>query len=157
MSERYDGLNLPQLQGLMHDIVVAEPVSWMPQTDAWWVLLAWLIAILGMSAIKYVQYRRRNRYRRDALAELGRIDTSSASAAAEVACVIKRTALVAYARRDVASLCGTTWAEFLVESAGDDALIRKSAATIASAPYRPGIDANDILKPAKRWIKVHRA
>lgn len=157
MNDRFDGLNLPQLQELVHDIVMAEPVSWTPQTGAWWVLLGWLIAVVGMSAIKYVQYRRRNRYRREALAELGRIDTSSASAATEVASVIKRTALVAYARKDVASLYGATWAKFLVDSAGNDSLIRSSAATIADAPYRPGIDANDILKPAKRWVKVHRA
>ena len=43
---------------------------------------------------------------------------------------------------------------FLIESAGNDSGIGKSAEDIAAAPYRPDIEAADILKPAKRWVKA---
>ena len=157
MSEKYEGLNLPQLLELMHDIVRPDPVSMTPQTDGWLVALGWTAAVVALAAIKFVQHRRRNRYRREALDELQRIDTTSESAATEVSSVLKRTALVAYPRHEVASLYGAAWADFLVESAGNDSTVKKAAPTIAEAPYRPGIEAKKILKPAKRWVKVHRA
>jgi len=156
-TDRYEGLNLPQLFDLMHDIIVPDAVPWTPQTDGWWVALAWLIAVAALAMIKYIAQRRRNRYRREALAELKRIDISTNSAAGDVASVVRRTALVAFARTDVASLYGAAWTEFLVQSAGNDSHIRKAAGSIAAAPYKPGIKARDIIEPAKRWVRVHRA
>ena len=49
-EEKYQGLNLPQLFELMHDIVPPEPVPWMPQTPGWWVLLAWIAAVSALTA-----------------------------------------------------------------------------------------------------------
>ena len=157
MSNRYEGLNLPQLLDLMHAIVVPDPVSMTPQTDGWWVVLFWLVAVIALSAVKFVQYRRRNRYRREALVELDCVDFQSSDAASDIASIVKRTALVAYPRSDVASLFGAAWVEFLVDSASNDSQVERAAARIAAAPYKPGIDAKDIIEPAKRWVKVHRA
>ena len=157
MNERFEGLNLPQLLELMHAIVMPEPVSWMPQTEGWWILVGWLIVSLALVVLRYVQVRRKNRYRREALAELDRIDMTAPSAAVEVARIIKRTALAAYDRPEVASLYGAEWAEFLTETAANDALVERSALTIAEAPYKPNVNATDILRPARRWVKIHRA
>lgn len=157
MSERFEGLNLPRLLDLMHDIVVPEPVSMQPQTNGWWVVLGWIAAVIALLAVKVVQHRRRNKYRREALAKLRQIDTGTSGAAGDIASIVKRTALVAYPRPDVASLYGTAWVEFLVTSANNDSRVERGAAQIAAAPYQPGIDANEIIKPAKRWVKVHRA
>ena len=71
--------------------------------------------------------------------------------------LLKQAALVAYPRHEVAALYGAAWADFLVESAGNDSQVKKAAPKIAEAPYKPGIDPAEILKPAKRWVKVHRA
>jgi flagellar biosynthesis/type III secretory pathway M-ring protein FliF/YscJ len=67
---QYDGLNLPELLALMHKPVAPEAVPWLPQTPGWWIVLGWLIAVLFLVAWQLVKRRRRNRYRRDALAEL---------------------------------------------------------------------------------------
>jgi hypothetical protein len=157
MSEKYEGLNLPQLLDLMHDIVMPEAVVMTPQTEGWLVVAGWSAAVAALAAIKIAQRRRRDRYRRDALAELDRIDTRSDTAAGEIASIVKRTALVAYPRSEVASLYGAAWAEFLVESAGNDSRVEKAAPRMADAPYKHGIEAKEIIKPAKRWVKVHRA
>ena len=52
------------LAAQLHDIVVPEPVSWMPQTAGWYILLALLV--LGSAYIAYRGYRRAkaNRYRK---------------------------------------------------------------------------------------------
>lgn len=156
-DEKYQGLNLPKLLDLMHDIVPPEPLSLLPQTKGWWVLLLWIVAIVVLASIKWVQKRRRNRYRREALGLIDQIDTGAKGAATAIAGIVKRTALAVYARKDVASLYGDEWASFLVRSSGNDKKVAQSADLIAQAAYRPGIDANDVVAPARRWIRVHRA
>ncbi len=158
-EDRYEGLNLPQLFELMHDIVVPDPVSRLPQTDAWWLVLAWAVAVLALCAAKYIRHRERNRYRREALAELDRIEAAGnvAGSAAAIAVVLKRTALSAWPRERVAALCGTEWARFLTESAPDDEQVAQAAPRLAAAAYQPDADPRQLLEPARRWITVHRA
>jgi predicted negative regulator of RcsB-dependent stress response len=158
---RYDGLNLPQLLDLMHGLVTPEPVPWSPTTPGWWIVLGWLLALLVLATWQIVKRRRRDRYRRDALAELKSIDADSsndpATAAQRIAAVLKRTALVAYPRQDVAGLYGTEWAQFLVESSDNDPQVAAAADDLAAAAYRPGADPNVLSTPARRWIRRHRA
>lgn len=157
----YDGLNLPQLLDLMHDPVVPEVVSWWPQTQGWWILGVWLIAVAGIVIVQWVQWFRRNRYRREALARLemleGRLKTTSENVAGEVATLLKRTALAAYPRNEVADLFGPQWAEFLVNSCGSDPVVEGSATALAQAAYRQNADSAALIEPARRWIRIHRA
>jgi hypothetical protein len=158
---RYDGLNLPQLLDLMHGLVTPEPVSWLPQTPGWWIVLGWLVAMLLLAGRQVIRRRRRNRYRRDALAELEAIEADAsiepAVAAQRIAAVLKRTALVAYPRQDVAGLYGADWARFLTESADNDPQIAKAADDLAAAAYRPDANPQVLSSPARRWIRRHRA
>lgn len=160
-TEQYEGLNLPQLLDLMHEIVVPDPVSWAPQTDGWWVVLGWLLALTALCAIKYMIHRRRNRYRREALDVLKQIaasaDADPAGSAASIAALVKRTALAVWPRERVAALYGAEWADFLVESASNDRRVADAAPQISKAAYDPGAIGRDLVKPARRWIKVHRA
>ena len=161
MSSRYEGLSLPQLLDLMHEIVIPEPVPWSPQTAGWWVALFWLFAVVLLVAISVRQKRRRNRYRRDALRALQAVgsngDLAPQASARAVAEILKRAALAAYPRGDVASLHGEAWARFLSESAGNDRQVQGAAEQLAAAAYRPDADGGQILEPAKRWVRLHRA
>ena len=158
---QYDGLNLPELLALMHGLEMPEPVPWLPQTPGWWIVLGWLLAVVLLTVWQLVKRRRRNRYRRDALAELEAIaaqqDIEPAASAQLIAAVLKRTALVAYPRQDVAGLYGTKWARFLAESAGNDRQVADAAEALAASAYRPGADPGMLIRPARRWIRLHRA
>ncbi len=156
----YDGLNLPQLLELMHDLVRPEPVSWMPQTPGWWIALARLIAVIVI--LLWHRYRawRRNRYRREALATLRSIEANSVDekqVAGQIAILLKRTALAAYPREQVAQLYGSEWAQFLCEAASNDPIIGQSAEQLATAAYRADSNGKELIAPARRWIKMHRA
>ncbi len=156
----YEGLNLPQLLELMHDLVRPEPVSWMPQTPGWWIALAWLIAVIVI--LLWHRYRawRRNRYRREALATLRSIEANSVDekqVAGQIALLLKRTALAAYSREKVAQLYGSEWAQFLCEAANNDPIIGQSAEQLATTAYRADSDGKALIAPARRWIKMHRA
>jgi hypothetical protein len=158
---KYDGLNLPQLLNLMHELVMPEPVAWLPQTPGWWIVLGWLIAVLFLLAWQFARRRRRNRYRRDALAELRSIaaqpELGPEESAQHVAALLKRTALAAYSREDVAALYGRDWAQFLKDSSGNDRQVTAAADMLAAAAYRPDADGADLARPARRWIRLHRA
>lgn len=161
MSSRYEGLSLPQLLDLMHEIVIPEPVPWSPQTAGWWVALSWLFAVVLLVAISVRRKRRRNRYRREALRALQDVSANSDLAPQEsaraVAEILKRAALAAYPRGDVASLHGEAWARFLSKSSGNDRQVQGAAEQLAAAAYRPDADGGQILEPAKRWVRLHRA
>ena len=158
---QYEGLNLPQLLDLMHALVMPEPVAWLPETPGWWIVFGWLFAVLILAAWQLARRRRLNRYRRDALAELraieARTEVDATEFAQRVAALLKRTALVAYPRKQVAALCGSEWARFLRESANDDRQIADAAEMLAAAAYRPDADGRALCKPARRWIRFHRA
>ena len=159
MSDRpeLEGLNLPQLLDLMHDVVEPEPVSWLPQTIGWWILAGWLLAV-GL-LVTWHAYRswRRNRYRRESLNALDSIEAQSGpEGAAQVAVLLKRTALAAYPRDKVANLYGAEWSQFLRESANHDPLVDAAADQIATAAYSRNTNVDALVEPARRWIKVHR-
>jgi len=155
--EKYDGLNLPQLLDLMHGIVEPAAVSWLPQTDAWWVLLAWLLVVCLLGVGKWLKGRRKNLYRRASLRSLADIEMDAPGAAAEVSAILKRTALAAFPRDEVASLTGADWAAFLSRTAAGDPRVADSAPAIARAAYQDDVSAAEIVEPAMRWVKVHRA
>lgn len=154
---RFEGLNLPQLLELMHPIVEPEPVSWLPATVGWWVLLCWLLAVTVLGLARWLVRRRRNRYRRESLKSLGAIDPTAAGAAAEVAAIVKRTALAAYPREEVAALTGTDWSDFLARTAAGEPLVAECAPAIARAAYVDDVSAAEIIEPAMRWVRRHRA
>ena len=160
MSE-YEGLNLPQLMELMHGLSEPEAVSWMPQTPGWWILLGWFFAVVLLVGRHVVLRRRANRYRRRAEKALGKIAAEAAAdpaaAASNIATLLKHTALTAYPRAKVASLHGDDWAQFLCESSNNDPVVVRAASRFALAAYRPDADASELVAPARRWIRVHRA
>lgn len=146
---------------LMHGLVMPAPVSLLPVTAGWWILSAWLLAVLIIVVWSGLIYRRRNRYRREALAALTVIDNESGldpfEMAQRISLLLKRTALAAYPRSQVASLSGSEWAEFLIASANEDRQIVEAAEMLAGAAYRPDTDGRVLSEPARRWIRNHRA
>lgn len=157
MSE-YDGLNLPELLEKMHALVLPESVVWWPVTDGWWVLIGWLFTLSALGIVRIRQHQRHNRYRQEALRALREIEfTANPGAAGEIAAIVKRCALTVFPRRRVASLYGDAWAEFLIETGGNDPIVRKAAAQIARAAYDPEVPAATLLPGAERWIRQHRA
>jgi len=157
MSETADqDAGYETLAGLIGELVEPAPpppVSMMPQTWGW-VGLALLLLGLGIWAFRrWQRVRRANAYRRAALSEL-----AGAQTVAEIATLLRRTALAAYPRARVAGLAGADWLAFLAQSGGRS-FSGAAGDELLSAPYRSGAaPASDDLKAAVRgWITQHRA
>jgi hypothetical protein len=156
MSE-YEGLNLAQLMDRMHDLVVPDPVSYMPETIGWWVFCLWILATTTLVCVHRIIRYRRGRYRREALSMLDEIEKTRAwdGQAAEIATLVKRVALAAYDRKNVADLYGERWAAFLIESSNGDLLVAEGADLIARAAYANDLNPLLLYEPVKRWIVCH--
>jgi hypothetical protein len=158
----------------LHDIVVPGPTPWWPPAPGWyWVmgLLAVLAAVLLWRAIVHWQH---NRYRREALAELARIETAAQTAGPgensadttlpALAELLKRTALTAYPRAQVAALTGPAWFAFL-DATGGTCFSAGPGAALAQGNYQTGeqtgkcdesaVHTADIAREVRRWIKQH--
>lgn len=160
MNERFEGLSLPELVELLHGPVVPPAVPMVPETIGWTIVAAWTVTVVVLAAIHGLLRWRRNRYRREAIAYLRRIEERAATDTAvveEVGALLKRTAITAYSRERVAPLYGHAWAGFLQETARDDAVVAAAASQLASVAYRPVADPEGVLAAARRWIRCHRA
>src|SRR5690242_4528495 len=108
------------LSGL-HDIVVGPSASWWPSTPAWLLLGALLVIGICLVTAWMIISWRENRYRRAGLWELQQLEHSPSQDHAglvALAEILKRVALVAYPRRQVASLSGKDWLNFLDRTLG---------------------------------------
>ncbi len=135
----------------LHNIVVPTAVPWWPPAPGWWIVCAFLLVVLIVAGFRAWRIWRGNAYRRAALREL-----RQAVSVAEIAEILKRTALCAYPRTDVAALSGSAWCQWLAETGG-----RKVPDDVAEALSRgvfsgqQSLDAFGVSLFAEAWINRH--
>lgn len=139
----------------LHDFYQPPPPSWRPQTVGSYVSLS-IVVVLLIALIAFFWHRwTRNRYRREALRELPHTDVHHISE------LLKRTALSAWPRADVASLTGPAWLAFLNSSAKQtpfDTADAKQLETMAFYDPEPSRESESVLRSAASvWIEHHAA
>jgi hypothetical protein len=152
------------------DIAMPAPVAWVPQTWGWVALAVVAVAVSAWAYVRWRRRRRANRYRLEALAELARLEASlddragRAEALVTIPVLLKRTALAAWPRPEVAALSGAAWVEFLRRHAGGATLPEVAARLLADREYRgpedlvamSTEDARACARAARAWIERHR-
>lgn len=152
--------SLVDLLGQLHDIATPPPVSLTPQTWAWAVAVGLVAAALALAARAVLRRRRASAYRRAALAELDALAPALAAgdpaALAGLETLLRRTALAAFPRAEVATLTGEAWAGFLARTGGDFGPLGPA---LAAAPYRAprDVDGAAAAAAARDWIRRHHA
>lgn len=153
MSE--SGPQQTSLLGLLDKLIEPgdpPPVSMMPQTWGW-VFLAIAAGILAVLSIVCLYRRwRANAYRRSALAAL----EQAHGAPEEIAAILRRTALAAFPRKEVAGLTGADWLKFLGSTCKESPFDGAAGDALAMAPYRKIPPSAELEAAAVRWIRSHR-
>jgi hypothetical protein len=135
----------------LRDIVEPPPVPWWPPAPAWWVLFAVMVVFAVLVAFRAWHRWRADAYRRAALREL-----HSATTVAEIAEILKRTALCAYPRTDVAALSGSAWCQWLGQTGGQEVPHPIAEALTQCVFGKEDVGkVGDVAAFAAGWITVH--
>ena len=147
------------------DIPLLQPVSLWPQTWPLRIAIAVLLATAIVGLWRFIHQWRVNRYRREALAELSRIertfdpDKAPAEFVSRVSMLVRRTALAAFPRETIAPLAGSAWLAFLDRTSDGLQFSQGPGRLLASAPYQStapsGADLRPLADLARRWIRGH--
>jgi hypothetical protein len=145
----------------LRDIHTAPPPEFWPPAPGWWLLGVLVIAVLTMTTVWLYRRYRLYRQKQQVLAELDRIKTLDADRqAAEfttaVSTLLRRVALMRYARRQVAPLSGINWLHFLDETGGGGEFVSGAGQVLADGPYAlhpQKVSADRLLGLARSWIK----
>lgn len=144
----------------LRDIVLPAPIAYWPPAPGWWILAVAALALLAIGAVCLVNNYRHNAYRRAALRELAALGSPLDAARAQaLSAILKRAALVAYPRADVARLTGDAWLGFLDRTAGLTAFTKGAARQLGALALGASVTADDagIKVAARRWIRHHRS
>ena len=161
-------MNDPTPLAGLHEIVPPAPVSWLPQTIGWYAALALLVGLAAWVGYCVWRRRRTNRYRVLALARLDEIErllatSDRAAALAELPELVKRTALEAYPRAQVASLSGGEWLSFLDRSYSGSGFTAGPGRLLPGLAYDPPAEAGpsgggeirELTALLRFWIRRH--
>lgn len=150
MNEDYAGLNLVELLDLLEPIPQPQPVSMLPQTQGWlWLGLLLLVLVVWIGRQLLTRWRS-NAYRREALKEIA----SAKNDPARIAEILRRTALKAYPRGQVAGLYGEEWLAFLNRTG--TGFGEAAGQVLVATPYKPAAESVDLEPAAIRWIRTHK-
>jgi Domain of unknown function (DUF4381) len=147
------------------DIPLPQQVGLWPQTWPLRIAIAVLLATAVVALWRFVHQWRVNRYRREALAELSRIERTSdpdrtpAEYVAQLSMLVRRTALAAFPRETIAPLAGSAWLAFLDRTASGLQFSQGPGRLLASAPYQStvpdGAELRSLADLVRGWIRGH--
>jgi len=145
----------------LRDIHSAPPPEFWPPAPGWWVLGVLVVALLTLTIVWLVRRYRRYRQQQRVLAELEQLKTLDtqqqvAEFTTAVSTLLRRVALMCYARQRVAPLSGVEWLNFLDETGGGGEFSTGAGQVLAYGPYTPhtqDVSADRLLALAQNWIK----
>ncbi len=153
----------------LNDIVLPAAVGWWPLASGWYFLLGFFLIALGWFGYRSLRRWIHNRYRRAALQELTTISESLECESQrthklrQIPGLLKRTALSAYPRNEVASLSGKDWYGFLNSTLATPLFTDDVTNTLDTISYTTGAlnavdssSAQNLLSVGRQWVKQHQ-
>ena len=149
---------MDELLQQLRDIHSAPEPHWWPPAIGWWLLALLLGYSLFWLSTNGRRRWRRWRLRRMALGQLQHLfaNSSSQELAAELSLLLRRLALSAYPREQVAGLHGEAWLNFLDRSGATDQFSRGPGRLLLDAPYREAADefpAKVLQELTEQWVR----
>jgi hypothetical protein len=144
----------------LKELAYPDAIPFLPQTTGWLIVALVLLALLSWFAWRARRRWLRNAYRREALASIEAMRADPAGAA-QLPFILRRSALAAFERGNVAGLRGAEWTRWLNESAGRELFPADSATTFdrlayGREPLSPA-EIEPLLAASRDWVRLHRA
>jgi len=129
----------------LRDIVLPNAPGLWPPAPGVLIVLAIVAIVVLIICLQWLSLYKRNAYRRAGLLLLNQVKTDY-----DISVLLKRVALAAFPREQVASLYGRDWMIFLKQSCPDS---RFSEIDVSISSDKAN---NDLIKQAGFWIRHHR-
>lgn len=156
----------------LKDIHLPEAISVWPPALGWWLVCAALLLALVLGLYYGLKSYRKNSYRRAALKALVQLEQGymqpgysllkDRSLESSLVNLLKRTALSAYPRSDIARLIDKEWLCFMDNKAGMNAFNTELGRRLLDNRFAPqpetldATTASRLLQITKEWIKKHQ-
>ena len=146
----------------LRDIHLPTPIGWWPPAPGWWIA-AGLIIFTALCVLLLLKKLRRHKVRKTAakqLALLRQTEMPVKEKISSLSTLLRRVAITAYPRDNVASLTGSAWLKFLDASLSSDNFSKGKGLLLIDAPYRPDSpeslpnDLEMLFDLCDRWIKT---
>jgi hypothetical protein len=150
----------PELQ--LRDIHLPGPPDFWPPAPGWWVLATIALGLASWAGVLLWRQIGIRRKRRQILALLERMEQSSNGIAtpeflAHLSRLMRRLALMRFPRREIASLTGIEWLQFLDSSGGNGQFSQGPGKVLAHGPYMrelPNeVDSRALTTVIRHWIR----
>jgi hypothetical protein len=147
---------------LLRDIITPVEQGWWPPAPGWWIAAAVLICLVFLvlrALVKYFTYEYAA-LRKAALRELNvlqaQTELSDRQFAEQVSVLLKRVAIVRYARQQPAKLSGEAWLTFLDQTSPSQPFSQFGGEALLEAQYQASanIERSALLGAAKTWIRT---
>lgn len=144
----------------MADLALPEPISFWPPAAGVWIVGAMTVAMLAVASWRALQRYRADAYLRRATAEIDALGPDDTNAPEAVSAILKRAAIVAYGREEVAVLTGPGWAAFIAQTtpAGVQMtdLTTRLADLFAPNPAAASTGTSALVAQARAWLGGQR-
>jgi hypothetical protein len=153
----------------LHDIVAPPPAPWWPTAPGWYWLFGILLVLVIVLVLRGVIRWQKNRYRREALTEWRRQSallndaSTRVEALTSLSVLLKRTALSAFPRNQVAAMTGAQWCAFLRHTIAPSDFNSNGAELLERVAYgdTSTLNLNDsqvdeAASFVRQWIVHHR-
>ncbi|MBM4203669.1 MAG: DUF4381 domain-containing protein [Gammaproteobacteria bacterium] len=134
----------------MRDVHLPDAPGWWPPALGWWLLAALILLLVGIGVYSLVKRRRREAPRRQALAELERLNDNVRSGALPAAeaihaanALLKRLWVHVDHDVSIAALTGDAWLAYLDGQSGSTAFSRGPGQVLGSARFASGANMFD--------------
>ncbi len=145
----------------LRELPLPDPVPWTPETYGWVVIALGLTGWLLWTALRQYRKWEGQAYRREALAELAAMEENQ-PLLSSLPHVLRRTALQAFPREEVAALRGSDWIEWL-NAAGAD-FESPDAEPLDRLAYQPQLadrldddSVKHLISASRAFVRSHRA
>lgn len=160
----FQSVNAQSINDGLRDIRGLDPAPWWPPGPGWWLVAVLVMALaLVMVLARRRRSHKREQWRRDALAQLRRLERRLPSlarhdAAGELAQLLRRVAMVRYGRRHTAGLWGDEWLAWLEHHDPRGFPWSSRGGVLVSSPYAPpgpedGRALAELVAAARQWVR----
>ncbi|HEV7325171.1 MAG TPA: DUF4381 domain-containing protein [Bosea sp. (in: a-proteobacteria)] len=142
------------------DLALPEPISFWPPAAGVWIVGATVAAMLAVAGWRALRRYRADAYLRRATAEIDALTGDDARTPEAISAILKRAAIIAYGRREVAALTGPGWTAFITQTtlAGVQTtdLTTRLAGLFGPDAAPPSTGMSALAAQARAWLSGQR-